>query len=358
MLSLEGKHILQQGARCTDMGLGARLSHRVSTRVVARRTHLFGIRRNSAGCQSVNDIFQQLRELKPPHDCQQLAKLSATAAVAARRGLLSAKQAALLAYRLEGAGWFSIEVCQALGDRAERYVQDLAVAEWLVILRYFACTGFTQPNFAAAAALWLSGNAGDPGGSGQLQLPQLQELAATLAHTGHLSGPAADAVMRALSHLPPEPDTGSLVKLTACLAAADAGQSDFYQNVVASVSRLKTSSSTRWAPIVEELDSGDFWRLSLLFLLAKADVTRWPLVLNILRKLDPRVARAGLPASLVPLLARQLRLAAAENEAILLEARPLARELCRAAEDALSDSKLIGELCLFLSPLCGIYIYT
>ncbi|CAE7238181.1 unnamed protein product [Symbiodinium sp. CCMP2592] len=284
---------------------------------------------------NTGDVFQQLRVLTQPCDGQQLARLAAAATDSARHGVLTSKQAALLAYRLEAVGWFSIDVCEALASSAERFVEDLTVAEWLVILRYFAAAGFTHPNFSAAAAQWLSGSAEDVGGSGQLQLPQLQELVATLASTGHLSGPAAEAVVRALTHLPPEPDTGTLVKLTACLAAADAGEPAFYQNVVASVSKLKTGS-TSWAPVVEELDSSDFWRLSVLFLLAKADIVRWPLVLNILRKLDPRVARMGLPGSLVPRICRQLRLAASENEAILLEVRPLALELARAAATALS----------------------
>ena len=244
----------------------------------------------------IGEVFQQLRQLSFPGDGQQLAKLAAAAADSARHGALTSKQAALLAYRLDGAGWFSREVCEALGKGAQRYVEDLTAAEWLVILRYFASTGYTQKEFSAAAARWLSGSETDISGSGQLQLPQLQELAAILAHTGDLNGPAADAVIRALSHLPPEVDTGILVKLTACLAASNAGQPTFYQNVVASVSKLKTGS-TSWAPVVEELDSSDFWRLSVLFLLAKADITRWPLVLNILRKLDPRVASMGLPAT-------------------------------------------------------------
>ena len=221
----------------------------------------------------VAEVFQQLRALTPPCDGQQLARLAASAADAARRGALTSKQAALLAYRLEGVGWFSAEVCEALGGgaRAGRFVEDLAASEWLVILRYFASAGFTHPDFSAAAAQWLS-----EGGSGKLQLPQLQELVATLAYTGHLMGKPAEAVVQALTHLPPEMDAGNLVKLTACLAAADAGQPDFYQSVVASVSKLKTGS-TSWAPVVEELDSSDFWRLSIFFLLAKADLTRWPL---------------------------------------------------------------------------------
>ncbi|CAE8614207.1 unnamed protein product, partial [Polarella glacialis] len=279
--------------------------------------------------QPLVEVLQELRTLRPPCDGQQLARLAAGAAAAARQGEVSARQAALLAHRLEGVGWHSLEFCEAVGDKAGTFIEELSLAEWLTVLRYFTATGWRSESLCRAAATWLrEGPASET--IGRLQLRQLEDLAAALAHAGHLHGGPGDAIVRALLPLPPEPDRACLLRLAASLAAADAGDTQFYRQVLASVSHISTGglmpSGSEGAS-----GSGDFWRISVLLLLAKAESVKAALVLNLVRGIDPSIAYRAVPVAMLPALVRQLHLAALHQEALLLEARPLAQELAKAA---------------------------
>ncbi|CAJ1374068.1 unnamed protein product [Effrenium voratum] len=225
---------------------------------------------------------------------------------------------------------------EAFAHDAEGFVGQLLVAEWLVLLRYFTACGFVHEAFSAAAAAWLGQ------GTGQLQMAQLQELVAVLARSGHLQG---EAVVNALKHLPTEPEEEVMLRLAACLAAADAGERDFYRSVISKVAVPKTEEGSDlrgWPSVLDGPDSSDFWRLALLLLLAKAEVVVWPKVLSLLRRMDPQVA-SSVPSAQLPRLLRHLHLAALENDVILLEGRPVAKELMKAVHvDEWTPEELAG----------------
>ena len=123
-----------------------------------------------------------------------------------------------------------------------------------------------------------------------------------------------------------------MLRLAACLAAADAGERDFYRSVISKVAVPKTEEGSDlrgWPSVLDGPASSDFWRLALLLLLAKAEVVVWPKVLSLLRRMDPQVA-SSVPSAQLPRLLRHLHLAALENDVILLEGRPVAKELMKA----------------------------
>eukprot|EP00438_Fugacium_kawagutii_P005961 Skav206626 [mRNA] locus=scaffold2321:42902:46162:- [translate_table: standard] len=195
-----------------------------------------------------------------------------------------------------------------------------------MILRYFTACGFVHHGFCEAAATWLSSEA-----SGKLQLQQLQELLVSLAHGGHLTAVGED-ICETLKHLPTEAQEQVLVRVATTLAAADVGSSSFYRQVLSTVTAPRTEApSGALAASLETNEDGtrDYWRLSLLIFLAKADVVRWSLLLNILRRLNPVVAE-DVPKVLIPRLLWHLQVNCLENDSLLLEARPLANQLKKA----------------------------
>ena len=69
--------------------------------------------RNSRGFQELFEDLRHFSQLHGPRDAQPLARLALRGAQLAPR--LTPRQRALLAYRLEGLGWCSWEVCEAMG---------------------------------------------------------------------------------------------------------------------------------------------------------------------------------------------------------------------------------------------------
>eukprot|EP00434_Breviolum_minutum_P036849 symbB.v1.2.032664.t1/scaffold3857.1/size49205/3 len=262
------------------------------------------------------DLFKDLRQLTlipRPCDAQHLARLALAGAELTRDGQLNKKQQALLAYRLEMLGWYSREFCEATGHHADSYVDELLPAEWLILLRYFTSCGHVHPIFCEAVSRWLLNEK-----FGKLQLKQLEEVLNSLGYAGYLTTELGDEICNALKHLPTEAEEQVLVQLASTLAAADAGDSDFYRRVLAAVTAPKTEGPKLG---MSEESTEDYWRLSLLFFLAKADVIRWSLLLNILRRLNPRVAEST-PYSLIPQLFQHLQSNSLENDVLLLEAPP------------------------------------
>lgn len=151
-------------------------------------------------------------------------------------------------------------------------MSELLSSEWLALLRYYTACGEEVPGaFAAQAALWLKEH------MGRLQLDELQELLVSLAVAGQ--GGVLELLPGRLRHLgAAEPREATLTRLAALLAAQDVGDRTFYRHVLDTIGSPST------------LGESDEWRLSLLFFLTKAEVVRWPLVLNILRNLEPSVA--------------------------------------------------------------------
>eukprot|EP00933_Yihiella_yeosuensis_P028635 TRINITY_DN22469_c0_g1_i1.p1 TRINITY_DN22469_c0_g1~~TRINITY_DN22469_c0_g1_i1.p1 ORF type:complete len:492 (+),score=100.87 TRINITY_DN22469_c0_g1_i1:397-1872(+) len=84
--------------------------------------------------------------------------------------------------------------------------------------------------------------------------------------------------------------------------------------------------------------SSDFWRISVLLLLAKAEAVKAPLVLNLVRGIDPSLVHRAVPAFMIPALVRELHHSTLCQEALLLEVRPLAEELAKAAAATASSS--------------------
>lgn len=269
----------------------------------------------------VQELFQDLRhfsQLPRPHDAQPLARLAFRGAQLTPE--LTPRQRALLAQRLEGLDWCSWEVCEALGEDAESYVDNLLPAEWMLLLRYFTSCGFVHHGFCQAAAAWLQFHEA----SGKLQLKQLQELLSSLAYAGHLTRELGEEVCKTLKPLPTEAEEQVLVRLATTLASVDVETPEFYRQVLSTVTAPKTVPAGLPAGGAEEAE--DYWRLSLLCFLAKADVVRWSLLLNILRQLNPLVAES-VPQTLIPRLLWHLHQNCLENDSLLLEARPLAKQL-------------------------------
>jgi len=266
-------------------------------------------------------VFTELGSLRPPCDAVQLAELAGAAAV--RREEMGPKELALLCYRFEDLRWHSRQLCAALEGlpTMPAIVGELSPPEWLAVLRYFAGADHCPPALCDAVAKWTLEHAAT------LQLHHIEELTNALTHFGYLDCELAEHVAAVLEPLPPGAEHERLLRIASTFAATGLERPQFYQRVLG-----RTAGNILAAAREDGGGNADLQRAQLLLLLARAGASNPKLVLALVRRMDPGAAHGMMsPTALAPLV-RQLHRAALRQEALLLEARPLAVVVARVAE--------------------------
>lgn len=247
--------------------------------------------------------------MRPPVDTGRLAELSQAAA--ARQAEVGPRELALLAHRFGELQWHSSMLCEAFGGAAASAVSEASAAEWLAVLHYFVGAGHYHPVLCEKAAAWAQGHAK------LLHLHQVEVLATALAHFGHLNMQLGEQIASAMELAPDAAtDKGLTVKIAVALAVAGVEQPVFYQRALDLMTRDVAALG------------GSTWNAHRLLLLARSEASRPEVVLGVVRGLEEASEVAPLvPPHLLPGVVRQLHRAALRQEALLLDARPLAAAL-------------------------------
>lgn len=320
-------------------------------------------RRLATAARQLPPFLLELHSLRHPYDARSAAQLSFQAARAASQGQLTPKQAAFLCHLLLEIRWYSRSVCEGLAGAAPSFLEDLSEAEWLLVLRYYVACGWHHKELLEAVALKVQDTAKS------LQLHHLEGIASALSVFGHLAKDVGNAILQALTPLPPLSSKGALLRISAALATANVGEPEFYKKVIERavpagfgefdemLGRASNWRDLAFYDVVEDDWGGTgehgLEQATLLLLMAKAETDKPKLIHGLLRKTDPLIACAVLPKVQLPSMVGLLHRSSLKFEALLLEARPLAHALAQSvpqvaaslsAEEVVITSRGLGYL--------------
>eukprot|EP00929_Paragymnodinium_shiwhaense_P086294 TRINITY_DN46808_c0_g1_i1.p1 TRINITY_DN46808_c0_g1~~TRINITY_DN46808_c0_g1_i1.p1 ORF type:complete len:689 (-),score=179.65 TRINITY_DN46808_c0_g1_i1:85-2151(-) len=312
---------------------------------------------------SLEAIFLELRQLRPPCDAARLEALASAASQ--RQEELSGRQVALLLHRLGDVGWHSKQVCEVFAGRVAACVEALSPPEWIAILSYYTGAGYYVKPLCDACSNWSARRCRE------LHLRHLETAITSLAYFGHLQDAAVggdlaaqeaggsssssssrtaaeenkrllrDVFADALEPLPESTNWASLLQMAAALAVAGLERPAFFQKVLthctgparSHLGPLGMAGAARQLEQRQQPES--VRRAQLLILLAKAEASRPKVVLTLVRGIEAQMVPAVVPppALLAPLV-RQLHRSALRQEALLLDAAPLVAAMAKAVGEA------------------------